>query len=531
MGSNVLLLLRTLRLSTSPWNVYRHTTDKKKRRQVVAGAIGFALLYAMVMAYCILMCVGYGMVGLVGAVPVLCALTISALAFVFTIFKTNGYLFNFREYDLLMSLPFEARTVATSKFLYMYVDSLPWYASISVATMVGYGCFAHPAIFVYPAWLVLSLFLPIAPMLAAAFLGFVFAKISMGFKRASIVQTVLVFAFVVVCFASRFFVEDLFRNNKVQQTLETVSQATNDAANVYLPARWFANAIAGPSVLDALLFIGTSALLFAVVLAIVGGSYKSINSALRSHAASKSYKMGAQRQRSVVGAIAYKEFKRFTGSTVYMTNGVIGVGLSALLGLVTLVVGFDKIIAMVTHDAPFDHAILQPAIPFMVYFFVGMFATTACSPSLEGKNYWIVASLPLQKKTLYQGKMLFNLCLTLPSMVFCTLCLCISAGVPALNTVLYVVLGIALCAFSTAWGCVCGVKHMRLDWENEVEVIKQSAAVALYMLPNMFVVMGLTVLVVFLGLSIDHRLLTLAFCALVTVLAGLSYRRVIALCR
>lgn len=290
------------------------------------------------------------------------------------------------------------------------------------------------------------MFVPIVPMLAAAFLGFVFAKISTGFKRTNIVQTVLVFAFVVVCFASRFFVEDLLGNNKVQQTLETVPRATNDAANVYLPARWFANAIAGPSVLDALLFIGTSALLFAVVLAIVGGSYKSINSALRSHAASKSYKMGAQRQRSVVGAIAYKEFKRFTGSTVYMTNGVIGVGLSALFGLVTLVVGFDKIVAMVTHDAP-----------------------------------------------------------------------------------LYVVLGIALCAFSTAWGCVCGVKHMRLDWENEVEVIKQSAAVALYMLPNMFVVMGLTVLVVFLGLSIDHRLLTLAFCALVTVLAGLSYRRVIAL--
>lgn len=530
MRSNVLLLLRTLLLSTSPWNVYRHTSDSKKRRQVVGGAIGFALLYALVMAYCILMCVGYGMMGLVGAVPVLCALTVSALAFVFTLFKTNGYLFNFKEYDMLLSLPFEARTVVASKFLYMYIDSLPWYASISVAMMVGYGCFAHPAVVVYPVWLVLCLTLPIAPMLVAAFLGFVIAKISTGFKRTNIVQTVLVFAFVVVCFASRFFVEDLFRNNKVQQTLETVSQATNDAANVYLPARWFANAVAGPSVLDALLLVGASALLFAVVFAIVGRSYKSINSALRSHAATKSYKMGAQRQRSVVGTIAFKELKRLTGSTTYMTNGAIGLGLSALFGIVTLVFGFDNIVAMVTHDAPFDHAILQPAIPFIVYFFVGMFSTTACSPSLEGKNYWIVASLPLEKKTLYQGKMLFNLCLTLPFMAFCTLCLCISAGVPALNTALYLVLGIALCAFSTAWGCVCGVKHMRLDWENEVEVIKQGAAVALYMLPNMFVVMGLTVLVVFLGLGIDHRLLTLAFCALVSVLAGLSYWRVMTLC-
>ena len=84
-------------------------------------------------------------------------------------------------------------------------------------------------------------------------------------------------------------------------------------------------------------------------------------------------------------------------------------------------------------------------------------------------------------------------------------------------------------AFSTAWGCVCGVKHMRLDWENEIEVIKQGAAVAIYMLPNMFAVMGLIVLVVFLGTRMDHRLLALILILITALLAILSYRRAIAL--
>ena len=136
---------------------------------MVANAIGAACLYAMVMACCIAMCVGYGRFGMIGAAPVLCALMISALAFVFTLFKTNGYLFNFREYDMLMSLPFEARTVAACKFLYMYVKSLPWYLSLSVAMMIGYGWFARPPVCVYPLWVLLSLFLPGIPMLAAAF--------------------------------------------------------------------------------------------------------------------------------------------------------------------------------------------------------------------------------------------------------------------------------------------------------------------------------------------------------------------------
>ena len=70
---------------------------------------------------------------------------------------------------------------------------------------------------------------------------------------------------------------------------------------------------------------------------------------------------------------------------------------------------------------------------------------------------------------------------------------------------------------------------MRLDWENEIEVIKQGAAVAIYMLPNMFAVMGLMVLVVFLGTRIDHRLLTLILILITAVLAGLSYMRVMVL--
>ena len=97
--------------------------------------------------------------------------------------------------------------------------------------------------------------------------------------------------------------------------------------------------------------------------------------------------------------------------------------------------------------------------------------------------------------------------------------------------VLYLILGLVLCAFSTAWGCVCGIRHLRLDWENEVEVIKQGSAVTIYLLPNMFAVMGLTVLMVFLGTRMDHRLLTLVMIVITAVLALLSYLRVLSLCR
>ena len=526
---NSIVLLKTLLLSTSRVNIYRHTTDSKKRKKIVGNIIGVIVLYAMLMGYSVSMCIGFGKYGIIDAAPVMYAIIVSALGFILTLFRTNGYLFNFREYDMLMALPFKSSAVAACKFLYMYIKCLPWYLSISIAMLAGYGYFAKPSLLTYPIWIALSFVLPIIPMLISAFIGFLIARVSAGFRKTNIVQTVLTFTFVIFCFSSRFIIEDLFKNNKIEETLSTISDATSNAANYYLPAGWFAGAIIGQSITDMLLLLGVSAILFAALFAIVGKSYRNINSALKSHAASKRYRMSGQKKKSVVNAVAFKEFKRMTGSTAYMVNCAMGEILAFLLGIVTLIIGFDKIVATVTNNAPFDHAVLQPAIPFIVYFFIGMVATTACSPSLEGKNYWIMQSLPIEKKTVYQGKMLFNMYLTVPFMLFATTCFCISAKVPFVNTVLYLILGIVLCAFSTAWGCVCGIRHMKLDWENEVEVIKQGAAVIIYMLPNMFVVMGLCVLVVFLGTKLNHELITGILILITGILATLSYRRVMIL--
>ena len=321
------------------------------------------------------------------------------------------------------------------------------------------------------------------------------------------------------------------QGSKVEETLEKVAGATDNAAGIYLPAKWFANAVGKLGIADILLLVGVSVLLFALVFWIVGGSYRKINSALKSHAAAKNYRMTGQKTRSVLNAIAFKEFRRMTGSTIYMTNVGMGEVLATILSLVVVIIGFDKLVGLVTKNAPFDYSLVRPAIPFIIYFCLGMMSTAVCSPSLEGKNYWIVQSLPIEKKTLYQGKMLFNMYLTVPFMILSTLCMCISAKAPVLDTILYLILGFTLLAFSTTWGCVCGLKHMRLDWENEVEVIKQGAATAIYMFPNMFAVMGLAVLVIFLGTKVNSNVITIILILISSVLSGLCYLRAMSLAR
>ncbi len=49
MKNRSLLLLRTLLLSTSQINIYRHCEDRRKRRRIIGGMIGMTLLYVMLM--------------------------------------------------------------------------------------------------------------------------------------------------------------------------------------------------------------------------------------------------------------------------------------------------------------------------------------------------------------------------------------------------------------------------------------------------------------------------------------------------
>lgn len=528
---NNIILLKTLLRSTSLHNIYKYTKDKKKKRKVVGNYVGLTVIYLMLMVYSVAMCLGYGLAGIIDAAPAMCAMILSALAFFFTVFKTNGYLFNFKEYDMIMSLPFEASTVAGCKFLYMYIKALPWYISISLAMMIGYGFFAATSFAAYPIWIILTFFIPVIPMLFASLIGFFIAKVSSRFKATKIIRTVLTFAFIILCFFSRYIIDAVFRDGEVEETLESVSEKVDSAGRIYMPIKWFSDAVTRCSISDILLLLGSTVLLFALVFHLVGRSYNQINSALRSQATKKNYRMTSQKKRSVINAVAFKELRRLTGSPAYMVNACVGELMGALLGIFSLVIGFDRIVAIVTSNAPFDASIVRPAIPFIAFFLIGMMSTTACSPSLEGKNYWIVQSLPIEKKTLYQGKMLFNMWLTVPFMAFSVLCMCISAGVPLMETIMDLVLGIALCAYSSAWGCVCGIRHMRLDWENEIEVIKQGAAVAIYLLPNMFVIMGLAALVIYLGTFMNHVLIAAFFTAVALLLSFLSYLRVLSLAK
>lgn len=526
MKSKNWLLLSTLLKSTSSMNVLKHTKDKQKRKNAVNSLVGTIVLDIVLFVFCILYGIGLGAMGFGEALPALCAMVVTLMSFLFTIFKSNGYLFGFKEYDMLMAMPFSVKTIISSKFLYMYINSLPMVILINLAMLPGYALAGRLHVLNCLMWLLLMVILPIIPTVLASALGALIVRFGSGFKRRTVIQTVLTFIVILPLFFVQFFAQKIAQDNSMEVIMENMSDTILDMAK-YLPnAVWFYKAINEGNIWYFLLLLAVSAIIYELFFVLVAKSYQKVNSKLSGNTSHNTYKKAPQKQRNMVYAIAYKEFKRMTGSSVYMTNALIGEIMAVILGVAALFFKADQIVEVVMKGAPIEPKVIVPALPIFLYFFLGMVATTCFTPSLEGKNYWIIKTMPIDPMDDVKGKLLFNICLTVPFGLFAMLSLSICFQVSVIEAVMMMLEITCLCLFSSVRGLKCGLKYRRLDWDNEVEVIKQGKAVSIYLLPNMFISMFLMPGVVFLNLVVkNNALIALVIAVIALALSAIIWGR------
>lgn len=496
MASNTGLLLKTFLKSTSEINVLKYSKDKAKRKYAKNSLLGQVILNVVLMVYATLLSVGLAHYGQAEVIPQICAIFLLGFPFVFTLFKANGYLFGFKEYDMIMSMPFTVKSIVSGKFWYMYIKSMPMCGIISLAMLIGYGTGGYLRLWSFFAWLVMTLALPIIPMIIASALGSIAVKMGAGFKHKNIVQAVFITLLILPVFFSRFFIEDTICNDGLEDMMGSISDGISSTSS-YIPfAGWFSEAVNEGIISSFLLVVASAIIVYELFFILVSKFYRRMNSQLSADTSSKRYEFTSQKQQSMVKSIAYKEFKRMTGSSNYLLNAGMGQIMVAIFGFAMLFVRSEDIIKLLMPQAPIESSLIFPAVPMLLYFFIGMVPTTVCSPSLEGKNYWIMQTLPINPMDDIKGKMLYNLYLSIPVAVFATVAASICFRVSVIEALTSVIAISSLCIFSTVNGLRSGLKHRRLDWENEIEVIKQGMAVSMYILPHIIIGIALMPLVV-----------------------------------
>ena len=491
MSNKGIVLLRTMMASTGRINVIKHSQDSKKKSAAYMALFGIIFLGVIVVGISGLYGYALAYFGFAKLVPTFAASAICLMALVFTVLKSNGYLYAFKEYDMLMAMPFSVRTIVADRFLFMYLQSLIWDVLISLGALIGCSIAVSMPVKNIVVWILLSPFVPLVPTVVASLLGVLVADIGSRVRHKKLIQIVLTFILVIPLFFLQYISDYLFKNDKVGDVIDQSAQAVSGIAKLLPTVGWFEESVNAFEISSILLFVGVSLVVYTVAVLFIGATYKRINSGLENAASrrKKSHISVDYKRKSVIKSIAFKEFKRITGSTVSAVNLGMGAVLSILFGLILPFINIESALNSMSKGQPVDLSSFTLIWPVAVYFLVGMVPSTAPSPSLEGKNNWIMQSMPIDPMTVCKGRMLFNLYLNLIPGIFVTVTGLISLRAKFLDFVLGILMITTMVLFSTAYGMRCGLKHVNLDWENEVQVVKQGAAVAIYLLPNMLATM------------------------------------------
>ncbi len=522
--NNKIILLKTMFKSTSRTNILKYSKDKKKKNYVVYELIGYSLIGVIIAAF------AFGFSWIIGGsefsayIPMFAATLLVLISLVFTLLKAGGYLFNFKEYDMLVAMPFTIRDIVTCKFIYMYVKTIGLDILTSFAVLLGYLCHVKLSVTGIILWIVLTFFLPIIPMIISSALGTIAARIGAHFKHKQIIQAAIGIIFMIPCMFSNLIIQTVFRNEENMEIIaEKVSGAVGSIGGFLPGVKSFDEAVRNGSILHALSFIVLSLVVFELFFLVMSFFYRKLNSMLSAKAKRGKYVMKKMKQRSFVMAVCQKEFKRLTGSSIYMINALFGIIIALVAAIAAIVFGIIMDLpALLNAIGPLGD-IIPIMVPFILYFFVGMVPITLIAPSIEGKNVWIPMSLPVSRMDDTKGKILAALIAEMPVSVISNIVIQVVLKQSFLVILVTTLLIVVFVLFSVLFGCFIGLKFRRLDWENEIEVVKQGGGLGVYVLVDMLLAMGLFGLCFFLSTKIVPMLASLAITLFIGLLTWLSW--------
>lgn len=500
-------------------NVFRYTKDKKKKQKAIGLSVVWALLIVMIAGYIGAAVFGYVYLGMAEIVPAYLIMLASMVILAFAIFKAGSVIFQENAYDILCSLPVSQTAIVVSRFLRMYVENLLLTLLVMVPGIVVYGVIVKPTLSFYLIGVVVTVFAPLIPIIIATFFGALVTAISSRMKHKSLVSAALSVGLVIAVMAftgTMSTMEEEFSVEMLQNMSEIVTQAIGD---IYPPAIWLSNAMLKGDILIGFLCVLGGLAAFAVTVALISVKFHEICRGLYGTHAKHNYKMEQLKKTTVLGTLYKREMKRYFASSIYVQNTIVGPIMAIIFAVAVLGVGLDTI--QQTMEIPID---IAGAVPVLLAGIFGMMTTTCTSISMEGKEWWIVKSLPIRTKDLLDSKLLFGLSLFLPFWFVAVILLIIALRPGVMELIWLVLLSLILIVFSQVFGLTINLKMPVFEWENEVDIVKQSASAAIGGLGG-FVVILLCMVPVLLVPAEYSSLVKGALCVVFAVITWILYQK------
>lgn len=506
--SNLYHLLKVYALNIFGINKAIHSGDRKEKIKLTA----FSIFMIFIMLYMAFVSFLYSMIlsdsleqaNAMRTLPAIMMAVASAISLFTTIYKTNGVLFGFKDYETVMALPIKSSSIVASRLLMLYGLNILFILFIMLPAGVVYCIKVQPSFVFYPVFIITLFLVPLIPIIVATFIGLLISMIASHFRHSSamnLIFTLLLFVGVMlVSFSSGTIIND-FAN---------ISALIMSAVGkIYPLAELYTQAVCDYNVRSLLLFCGLSVVAFAVFVLVIGRCFKHLNDLLTARYTISNYKMTSLKVSSPFMALYQKELKRYFSSSLYVLNTAAGMVMLTIASVALLFMGADQLGAV--FEIPELSKFLNDIAPLVLSVFVTLSCTSACSISLEGKSLWIIKSLPIDTTTVFMSKAAVNLTILIPPIAVNCVIFAFILKTNVLQTILLFLTPAIFSVFISLAGLIINLLFPNFTWESETVVIKQSIAVLLAMVVGMISIAIPLVLIFAFSLSATYVTLGTSF--------------------
>ncbi len=483
MGRQIKLLMRLKLCNFCGINEYRFGKDPKKKRRFLMLTAVWMFLIVMMAGYIGLTIYGLCFMKMGELVPKVTAVAIAVMTLFFSFFKAGSVIFDQKTYELQIALPISKTAIVVSRFLSMYVSNLLLSLGIMAMAMIIYGALEKPQISFYIYGIIGAFFLPILPLTIATILGAGITAISSGWRHKNLISTGLTLALVIGIFGGSTLLSSQ-DESQLMQSLGNMAQTLEDqVAHIYPPAVWLGNVMTQGKVSGLFLLLAASIVPFLLMVLILQKYFQKICSALQTTYKAGNYQMKELSTHSLLKSLWIRELRHYFSSTIYVTNTMVGYILMVVIAGALLFTGLDKLNEMLGISG-----ISLAAVPFLLGAMPAMMPLTAASISMEGKQWWLLQTLPIPKRTMIFSKILADLTVVFPFYLLAEVLVCIAVKPQGAMLLWYLLIPAVYIVGSAFVGLFVNMKFPVLNWESETQVVKQGAATFLTMLVAMVAV-------------------------------------------
>ena len=345
------------------------------------------------------------------------------ISFMLTAFYAQGSIFEAKDNEMLLSMPVRPSAILGSRLGALYFLNFffaaAFMAAAGIVKLTSGGTAVAGGVIIY----VLCVFLlALISTTLSCLLGWAVSLITRRMRNKAIFQ--LVFSLLLLGGFYVFFFGDITRH------LKTVTENSAGIANVFrgvlYPFHAMGMACTGKGFTEFLIFAAICVVPFVLVCLLLNKSFVKIVTS-RVGAKRIMYEAKTLKGSSVAWAMTKKDLSRFFNNSSYMLNS--GLGLIYSIGMSVFVVvsflnrpegaapgsGFlDKLFNAVGTD--------NLSFLFCVFlaFFAAMTSISGPSISVEGKNLWILKSMPVRAAEILKGKVFSHLLLSIPASLICS---------------------------------------------------------------------------------------------------------------